>query len=75
MLSKPRELRIRTAASEDPGITFGQSAPALALERASDDFRSAAGDARLNDLVNEVDKLVRKTNRDLLAHPKTVANW
>ncbi|HEY5816739.1 MAG TPA: hypothetical protein VIS95_10455 [Solirubrobacterales bacterium] len=75
MLSEPCELRVRTAAGEDPGIAFGEGAPTLALERTGDDYRPAARNAGVDDLVNEVDKLVWKPNSDLPAHPKMVAKW
>jgi hypothetical protein len=75
VLGKPCKLGVRTGAGKDAGITFGERAPALALERAGDDYRPAACGAGVDDPVDEVDKLIRETNSDLLAHPKTVAKW
>lgn len=75
MLGEPCELWVRTGAGKDPGIAFGEGAPPLALERTGDDCRPAASSAGVDDLVNEVDKLVWESNSDLLAHPKMVAEW
>jgi hypothetical protein len=75
VLCKPRQLRVGTGAGKDSGIVFGESAPALALERTGDDYRPAAGGAGVDYLVDEVDKVVWQSNRDLLAHPKMVAKW
>ena len=75
MLSEPCELRVRTGACKDPGIAFGEGAPTLALKRTGDDHRPAARSTGVDDLVNEVDKLVWKSNSNLLAHPKMVAKW
>lgn len=73
MLGEPRQLWIRTGAGKDPGIAFSAGAPALALERTGDDHRPAARAARVDDPVDEVDKLLGKSNGNLLAHPKMVA--
>lgn len=75
MLSEPCELWVRTGAGKDPGIAFGEGAPALALERPRHDSRPAALAAGVDDLVNEVNKVIREPHRDLLAHPKMVAEW
>jgi hypothetical protein len=73
MLGEPCQLWVRTGAGKDPGIAFGEGAPALALERTGDDHSPAARGTRVNDPVDEVDKLVWKSNGNLLAHPKMVA--
>lgn len=73
--SQSRKLWVRAGASEDPGIAFGKGAPTLSLERAGDDHRPAACGAGVDDLVDEIDKLVRKPNGDLPAHPKMVSKW
>ncbi len=73
MLGEPCELWVRTGVSEDPGIAFGEGAPTLALERTADDRCPAALSAGVDDLVNEVDKIVWESNSDLFAHPKMVA--
>ena len=75
MLSESCEHWVRTGAGKNPGIAFGKGAPTLALERTGDNYRPAARGARVDDLVNEVDEIVRKPNSDLLAHPIMVANW
>jgi hypothetical protein len=75
VLGKPCELWVRTSAGKDPGIAFGKGTPTLALKRTGDDYRPAARGAGIDDPVDEVNKLVWKSNRDLLAHPKMVAEW
>lgn len=75
VLSQSRKLWVRAGAGENPGIAFGEGVPTLALQRPGDDNRPAACGAGVDDLVNEVDQLVGKSNSDLLAHPKMVANW
>lgn len=75
MLSEACELWIRTGAGKDPGIAFGEDTATLALERMGYDCRPAASNAGVDDCVDEGDKLVWKSNSDLLAHPKMVANW
>ncbi len=73
MLSETRELGVRTGASKDLRIAFGERPPALALERMSDYRGPAAAAAGIDDCVDEVDELLGKPNGDLLAHPITVA--
>lgn len=75
MLSEPCELWVRTGAGKDPGIAFGEGASALALERPGYNGGPAALGAGVDDLVDEVDKLVWESNSDLLAHPIMVAKW
>ena len=73
MLGESRELRVWAGAGEDPRIAFREVAPPLPLERPSNDSRPAAPPAGVDDPVNEINQLLRKPNRDLLAHPITVA--
>ncbi len=75
MLGQPREVWVRAGAGEDPGIAFREVTPALALKRPGHDSGPAALRAGVDDFVDEVDKLLRKPNGDLLAHPITVAKW
>jgi hypothetical protein len=75
VLSEPCQLWVRTGAGKDPGIAFREGTATLALERTGDDCRPAAPGAGVDDLVDEVDKLVWESNSDLLAHPITVAKW
>lgn len=73
VLGEPCELWVGTGAGKDPSIAFSDGAPSLTLKRASDDRRPAARCTGVDDLVDEVDKLVWKSNSNLLAHPKMVA--
>ncbi len=73
MLGEPCKLRVRTGAGKDPSVAFCEGTPTLALERPGYDSRPAPLGAGVNDLVNEVDKLLWKPNGDLLAHPIMVA--
>lgn len=75
VLSEPCERWVRTRAGKDPGIAFGEGATTLALKRTGNDYRPAASGARVDDLVHEVDEIVRKSHSNLLAHPKMVAKW
>lgn len=74
MLGEPRELRVRTGGGEDSGIAFRIRPPPLPLERPGHDSRPTALGTGIDDPIDEVDKVIRKTHRNLLAHPKTVAN-
>lgn len=73
MLSEACELRVRTGAGEYPGIAFCEGTPTLALESTADDCCPAALIAGVDDLVNEVDKVIWEPNCNLLAHPIMVA--
>jgi hypothetical protein len=75
MLGKPGKLRIRTGAGQDLGIARGDQAPALALERPRNDRSPAVSGAGIDDLVNEIDKLVWESNSDLLTHTNMVPDW
>jgi hypothetical protein len=75
VLSEPSEPRVRTSSGKYPSIAFGEGAPTLALKRTGNDCRPAASSAGANDLIDEVDELVRESNSDLLAHPIMVAKW
>ncbi len=75
MLGQPGELRILTGAGKYLGIARGKGAPTLALERQGNDRRPAASRAGADDLIYEVDQIVRESNSDLLAHPIMVADW
>jgi hypothetical protein len=71
---EPFQIRIRAASGEDPRVAFGKGTAALTLERAADNSCPTARGTRIDDLVDEVDKLLWKPNCDLLTHPKTVPN-
>jgi hypothetical protein len=75
VLGESSELWVRTGADKDPGIAFREGTPTFALERTGDDGRPAAPGAGVDDLVDEIDKLLRQSNGNLLAHPKMVAKW
>jgi hypothetical protein len=74
VLGESEELRILTGASEYLSVTPGENTAALALECSSDDRCAASSGAGVHDLIDEIHEIIRKTNRDLLAHPKMVAN-
>lgn len=74
MLGKPDKLRIRTGVSKDLGISRGNHAPALALESPAHDRRATAPDTGVDDLVDEVNEVVREAHSYLLAHPNMVAD-
>lgn len=72
MLGKPSELRISTASREDLGVACGGHAPTLALQRPGDDRRPAAPGTAPDKLVDELDEIIWKPNRDLFTHPDMV---
>lgn len=59
VLGETGELRVRTGASEYPGVAFGEGATTLALKRTADDRGSASRGTGVDDLVHEVDKVIR----------------
>jgi hypothetical protein len=75
VLGQPGKLRIRTAAGEDLGIADGDDAPAFALERPRDDRRPAAPGAGADELVDELDEIVWKSNGDLPTDPVMLPLW
>jgi predicted transcriptional regulator len=75
MLGKSGKLRVRTGAGKDLGVSRGDGAPPLALERPAHDCGAAARETGVDDLVNELNQLIWKAYRDLLAHPNMVAMW
>jgi hypothetical protein len=68
------KLWIRTRASKYLCVPRGDHAPALTLKRPTHDCRAATSAARVDNLVNEVNKLSRKAYSYLPAHPKMVAD-
>jgi hypothetical protein len=75
MLGQSGKLRIRACASQDLGVARSHRAPAFAFERAGDDSGATASHTRVNEVVYELDEIVWKTDRNLLAHPNMVPNW
>lgn len=75
MLGQPRKLWIWAGASQDLGIACGEGAAAFAFECHSDDCRPAAPGTGVDDLVNEINQVVRKSDGDLSTHTITVAAW
>ena len=73
VLGEPFELWVRTGAGENPGIAFCELTTTLALKCPGHDSRPAALGAGVDDLVNEVNKIIWESHRDLLAHPGMVA--
>jgi hypothetical protein len=63
VFGKPCELRVRAGAGKDPGIAFGEGTSVLTLERAGDDYRPAARGAGVDDLIDEVNKVVWESSR------------
>jgi hypothetical protein len=74
MLGKPGELWILAGAGKDLGVARGHHTSTLALECSRDDGCTTASRARVDDFVDEVDQLVRKTHSYLLTHPNMVPN-
>lgn len=72
MLGETGEHGIRTAPRQNLGIARGDHATALALQRPGDDRRTAAPGSAADELVDELDELIREPDRDLLAHPVMV---
>jgi hypothetical protein len=75
MLGKAGKLRIRAPSSEYLGVASSDCSPALALKRTGDDCCPAGLGPCADKFVYEVDKLVRKANSDLFAHPIMVPAW
>ena len=75
MLGKAGKLGILARSSEDLGVACSNRTPTLALQRTRDDCCSAGLGPGTDEFVNEVDKLVRKANGDLFAHPTMVPIW
>jgi len=75
MLGEAGKLGILARSSKDLGVACSARAAALALERTGDDCRPAGLGTGADELVHEVDELIRETNRDLLAHPIMVPVW
>jgi hypothetical protein len=71
----PRTRRALRAlgAGEDPGIAFCEFPTTLTLECPGHDSGPAALGTGVDDLVNEVNKVIWESHCDLLAHPKLVA--
>ncbi len=66
------EVRVRTLLREHLRVPRSDHTTTLTLERSSDDGRTAAPGAAVDELVDELHELVRESNRDLLAHTKMV---
>lgn len=75
MFGKPGKIWVRTCASKDLGIPRSNHAPALTLECASHNRCTTVACTSVHSLVHKIDKIIGETNRDLLAHTKTVADW
>ncbi len=75
MLGQAGKLGIRTGSGQNLGIARGYRAPALALEDLGDKCRSAARGAGANELVYEINEIIREPDSYLLAHPIMVPEW
>jgi hypothetical protein len=75
MLGQSGKLRIRACASQDLSVAHSHRAPAFALKCSGDDSGATASHASINEVVYELDEIVRQANGDLLAHTIMVPNW
>ena len=75
MIGKARKLGVLTGSSEDLGVACSDRTPTLALKRTGDDRCPAGLGPGADDLVDEVHKLIRQSNSDLLAHTIMVPVW
>jgi hypothetical protein len=75
MFGKARKLGILTRSSKDLGIAYSDRTAALALKRSGHDCCPAGLGPGADEFVDEIDKLIRETNGNLLAHPIMVPNW
>ena len=73
MLGKTREVGVRRRRDENRGVSRGDGASPFAFESAGNHRSPTASHSRANLLIHEVDELLRKAHRDLLAHPIMVA--
>lgn len=70
MRGNPIQTSARAGSREDLSIPFSDPPPTLAFESVCDECRTAACSARVDQLVDELDKLIGEAHRDLLTHPK-----
>jgi hypothetical protein len=75
MLGKTGKLGILTGSSEDLGVTSSDRTAALAYKRTGHDCGSARLGPSAHEFIDEVDKLIREADGDLLAHPSMVPVW
>ena len=75
MLGQPGKLWIWTRADQDLDVAFGEVSSVFSLERLGNHCRPTAFYPRADNPIDKVDKLVRQSNRNLLAHPTMVASW
>jgi hypothetical protein len=75
MLGKAGKLGILTGASEDLGVTSSDRTAALTFKRMGHYCGSARLGPSAHEFVDELDKLIREANGDLLAHPNMVPVW
>jgi len=73
MLGKSREVGVLRRCAKNRRIARGDGASPVAFESTGNDRSPAASRSRANLLIDEVDELLRKAYRDLLAHPIMVA--
>jgi len=75
MLGETGKLGILTGTCEDRGVACSDRTASLTLERVGHDRSPAALGSGADEFVNELDKLIRKADGDLLAHPIMVPDW
>jgi len=73
MLGKTREVGVRRRRAKNRGVARGDGTSPVALESAGYHRSPAASRSRTDLLIDEVDELLGKAHRDLLAHPNMVA--
>ena len=73
MLDKTREVGVRRRRAKNRGVPRGNCASPVAFESTGNHRSPAASHSRPNLLIDEVDELLRKAHRYLLAHPIMVA--
>jgi len=75
MLSKAGKVGILTRSSKNFSVACSDRAPPFTLERTGHDCCPTGLGTGTDDFVYELDKLIRETNGDLLAHPTMVPVW
>lgn len=75
MVGETVEIGVAGFSGEDGRVPGGDLPSTLTLERVSDNARSAGGITVLDLLVDELDEVVRKANRNLPGHTNMVPTW
>jgi len=75
MPGKVGKLRILTRSSKDLSIARGNRTATLALQRTGHDCGPTRLRSSTDNRVDEINKLIRESNGNLLAHPIMVPDW